>query len=293
MKIESLKTEIISSLESAISSLFQKELNTMTDKCEKLIQNSYLNYICQIDNLRKEIVNKGEIINKLSAALNNITNNLLLKDPTVALNNNNLLPEHATSNDNENILPPAGDCFIQQIVKDKEACASIPTSSAKIKKQIADYRQQKRQQFDLFQKTARSKVSDANCTINEASPKKTKHTWPADTCVIVGDSIITGIDEKSLSKNLLVKVHDFRGVTLADINYHIIPILKKKPDVIILHVGTNDSVSRTSREILDDMLQLKSAITKTLPNFQVIFSPPTLRVDNGKAALTLHRLNKP
>ena len=48
MKIESLKTEII-------SSLFQKELNTMKDKWEKLIQNSYSNYICQIDNLRKEI----------------------------------------------------------------------------------------------------------------------------------------------------------------------------------------------------------------------------------------------
>ena len=41
MKTESLKIEIISSLESIISSLFQKELNTMKDKCEKLIQNSY------------------------------------------------------------------------------------------------------------------------------------------------------------------------------------------------------------------------------------------------------------
>ena len=152
MKTESLKTEIISSLESTISSLFQKELKIMKDKCEKFIQNFYSNYICQIDNLRKEIENKDAIINKLSAALNNITNNFLLKKPTVALNNNNLLPENVPSNDNENILPPAGDSSIQQIVKDKEAYASIPTSFAKIKKQIADYRQQKRQQFDLFRK---------------------------------------------------------------------------------------------------------------------------------------------
>ena len=292
MKIESVKTDTISSLESTISSLFQKELNTMKGKCEKLIRNSYSNYICQIDNLRKEIENKDEIISKLSTALNNITNNLILKNPTVVLNNKNLLPENAPSNDYENILPPAGDCSIQQIANDKEDYASIPTSSAKIKKQIADYRQQKRQQFNLFQKTARSEVSDETCTINEASPKETKHTWPAGTCVIVGDSIITGIDEKRLSKNRLVKVHDFRGATLADINHHIIPILKKKAEVIILHVGTNDSVSRTFREILDDLLQLKSAITKTLPNCQVIFSQPTFRVDNGKAALTLHRLNE-
>ena len=86
------------------------------------------------------------------------------------------MPENAPSDDNENILPPARDCYIQQIVKDKDASASIPTSSAKIKKQIVDYRQQKRQQFDFFQKTARSDVSDENCTINEASPKETKHT---------------------------------------------------------------------------------------------------------------------
>ena len=49
--------------------------------------------------------------------------------------------------------------------------------------------------------------------------------WPAATCIIVGDSIITEIDEKRLSTNCLVKVHDFRGATLADINHQVIPIL--------------------------------------------------------------------
>ena len=49
MEIESLKTEIISSLESTISFLFQKELNTLKDKCEKLMQNSYSNYKGQIE----------------------------------------------------------------------------------------------------------------------------------------------------------------------------------------------------------------------------------------------------
>ena len=89
-----------------------------------------------------------------------------------------------------------------------------------------------------------------------------------------------------------MKVHDFRGATLADINHHIIPILQKKPEVIILQVETNNSVFRTPPEILDDLLQLKSAITKTQPNCQIIFLQPTLRVDNGKVALTLDRLNE-
>ena len=81
------------------------------------------------------------------------------------------------------------------------------------------------------------------------------------------------------------------GSILVDINHHIIAILKK-PDVIILHVGTNDFVSRTSQEILDDFLQLKSVITKILPNCQVIFSQRTLPLGNGKTALTLHHLNE-
>ena len=59
-KNENLKLKnwsIISSLESTISSLFQKVLNTLKDKCEKLMQNPYSNCISQIDNLGKETEN--------------------------------------------------------------------------------------------------------------------------------------------------------------------------------------------------------------------------------------------
>ena len=59
----------------------------------------------QLKNLRKEIDNKDQIICKISESLNNITNNLPLKDPTVALNKNDLVPESALSSYNENILP--------------------------------------------------------------------------------------------------------------------------------------------------------------------------------------------
>ena len=58
------------------------------------LQNSSSNYKGQIDYWETE--NKDEVITKLSATLNNITNNLPLKDPTVALNDNDLVPETAT-----------------------------------------------------------------------------------------------------------------------------------------------------------------------------------------------------
>ena len=128
---------------------------------------------------------------------------------------------------------------------------------------------------------------------NDETPSNFKHAWPAGTCLIVGDSILTGIDEKRLSRNnQVVKVRDFRGATIDDLKHHLVPLLKKKPEHIILHIGTNDAVSKTSRQILDELLQLKQYIINTLPTYRMIVSRPTIRTDNGKAALTLSNFNK-
>ena len=193
MKIENLKTEIISSLQSTISLLCQEKLNTLKDNCEKSMEKSYSYCNEQIDNLRMEIESKGEIIDKLSATPNKITNNFSLKDPTVALKNNDLVPETVPSNYNENILSYAVDRSMQQLVKDKEDCANIPGSSIKIIEQIADYRQQKSQQYVLTKKSAKSGVSDENRIMNL---NEIKYRWPVGNRVIVEDAIITGMDEK-------------------------------------------------------------------------------------------------
>ena len=123
---------------------------------------------------------------------------------------------------------------------------------------------------------------------NDETPGNFKHAWPAGTCLIVGDSILTGIDEKRLSRNnQVVKVRDFRGATIDDLKHHLVPLLKKKPEHIILHIGTNDAVSKTSRQILDELLQLKQYVINTLPTYRLIVSRPTIRTDSDKAALTL------
>ena len=61
MKIENLKTEMISSFESTISLLCQKELNILKDTCEKIMQKSYSYYSEQIDNFRAEIEKKYKL----------------------------------------------------------------------------------------------------------------------------------------------------------------------------------------------------------------------------------------
>ena len=90
----------------------------------------------------------------------------------------------------------------------------------------------------------------------------------------------------------MVKVRDFRGATIDDLKHHLVPLLKKKAEHIILHIGTNDAVSKTSRQILDELLQLKQHLINTLPTCRVIVSRIMIRTDNGKAALTLSNFNK-
>ena len=75
-----------------------------------------------------------------------------------------------------------------------------------------------------------------------------------------------------------------------DFNYRVHPILRKKLKHMTIDIGTNDAIHSTSREILDKLLKLKTLIKETLPETEVIFSTPTIRSDNGKAALTVRNL---
>ena len=85
--------------------------------------------------------------------------------------------------------------------------------------------------------------------------------WRTNTTLIVGDSIISGIDQQRLSVKVgIVKVRSFLGATISDMYDYIKPLLKKAPYIVTLSVGTNDAPNSTSRAILDNMLSLKSFI---------------------------------
>ena len=73
---------------------------------------------------------------------------------------------------------------------------------------------------------------------------------------------------------------------------YIKPLLRKLPDHIILHIGINDALDNTSREILDKILQLKTYMQKELPKCKIIISTPNKRRDHGKTSLTISHFSK-
>ena len=66
--------------------------------------------------------------------------------------------------------------------------------------------------------------------------------WKKGTTLIVSDSMLAGIEEKRIPGNWSVKVRIFPGATTHDMYDYLKPLLKKNPDNILLHVGTNNSV---------------------------------------------------
>ena len=111
--------------------------------------------------------------------------------------------------------------------------------------------------------------------------------WRKGICAIVGDSMLNGIDERRISKTHPVKVRFFLGSRIKDMYHYLIPILEKKPEHLILHVGTNDH-----QQIVNDLLALKQFVKGKLQNCNVILSMPIKRCDNQKASATVNLVNE-
>ena len=93
------------------------------------------------------------------------------------------------------------------------------------------------------------------------------HRWPKNTILIAGDSMINGINKKRISTNFKsVKVRCFSGATIDDMYFNLIPLLRKKPAALVLHVGTNNSSNETSFQIFDKLLNLVYFIKENNPN---------------------------
>ena len=71
--------------------------------------------------------------------------------------------------------------------------------------------------------------------------------------------MISGVIEKKMRiKNTRVKVRSFPGAKINDFYHYLAPLLKKEPDTVIFHCGTNDIIDKNPEEILDGLLQLKT-----------------------------------
>jgi hypothetical protein len=107
-------------------------------------------------------------------------------------------------------------------------------------------------------------------------------TWPANTTLLVGDSMLNGLQEERL-RRYNAKVEARPGATIKDMYNVITPLLSKKPSMIIIHAGTNDSPYKPSDKIVHELLTLRRYVESNLPGGKVVLSCPIMRTDNKVA----------
>ena len=107
--------------------------------------------------------------------------------------------------------------------------------------------------------------------------------WRKGTTLFWGDSAISGLIEKKMSTKSKIKVRYFPGAKIKDMYHYAIPLLKKRPENIILHLGTNDAPYKSGTDIVKDLIALKDFILEKLPSGKKITrSSPTVCADTEK-----------
>ena len=101
---------------------------------------------------------------------------------------------------------------------------------------------------------------------------------------------------QELKKNIYPEIGTLKltfspGATTHDMYDYLKPLLKKNPDNIILHIGTNNLVNETSRGILNEIFSLKNFIEKLCPTCKVIVSNLIYWSNNEKVSLTVKNVN--
>ena len=112
--------------------------------------------------------------------------------------------------------------------------------------------------------------------------------WRKGTTLIIGDSMIGGIDETRL-RNTKVRVKP--GATIEDLFFQITPYLRKCPTNIICHIGTNNANKDRSDKIMEKLVKLKEYIVSRCPAANIVFSALIDRYDDNIAARVVQETN--
>ena len=234
----------------------------------------------------------------------NIENNTFQDCSSIITDNNEIITiNHDQLNETVDDTNKHSDSIINIVANDSTAKNKTLRIKATIKDQLRDYSHDK---FDDYQHFLQQHISpntenfideyqgDTNDKIPEFNIKRVENvikTWPGNTVLITGSSILNGIEENRLSKSMNVKVRPFSGAYVDDMYDYLLPLLKKCPSYIILQIGSNDAPLKTAKQIFNEITDLKAYILSVLPTVKVFLSCPVLRLDDAKANLTLRQLS--
>lgn len=137
-------------------------------------------------------------------------------------------------------------------------------------------------------------ASECNRDTSSITSKIQKRKKKKKTVVIAGDSMVKnviGAKMSSVDTDNFFVVKPFPGATVQDMNDFINPLIRKKPDKMILHIGTNDLKSSRPKVVAESILKLVTRIKEASPNTAVGISALLVRNDNHELAVKVNLVN--
>lgn len=112
-----------------------------------------------------------------------------------------------------------------------------------------------------------------NTNVLKSKPEKKKKEYVE----LVGDSMVNGLEERGFCKNHRVKIRKHPGATSTDILDHIKPVLRRKPDRLVIHAGTNDITNNVN--LLKNVKLIVKLTKDESPLTKIVFSGVVRRYD--------------
>ena len=110
----------------------------------------------------------------------------------------------------------------------------------------------------------------------------TYHMAKKKLVFIAGDSIIQHVQGWDLSRNdKHVAVKSFSGAHIADMEDYLKPLLRKEPDKINLHVGTNNIRDESPRSVAEGIVNLVTQIQQDFPTSTHLTISPLLPMSDN------------
>ena len=110
--------------------------------------------------------------------------------------------------------------------------------------------------------------------------------------VVAGDSIIKYVKGWELSNDeQIVSVKSFSGATVDDMGDFLKPSIRKRPDKLIIHAGTNDVRSSSPTTIAKKVTELAEQFKKESSNTRIIISSLVTGSDNQDLARKVNDTN--
>ena len=90
-----------------------------------------------------------------------------------------------------------------------------------------------------------------------------------------------------------VAVKSFSGSKIEDMRDFLKPLIRKKPDEVILHIGTNDvkDNSKTAEVVAAGILNLGTQVKESMPGTKVSFSSITVGKDRHSIQNKIEHVN--